>query len=334
MKQQKEKLNLKLLLGLIVPAAILMLVLVIAMKQNEEPKEDNVTGTIPIPEERPEVLPESKKSVYEQMKERQLKEMQERGEGNKVSESDFFALALGDEPSESEKKNQEDLARESAPVQEKKQESTPKRTTRSVKPVEVKEEPPVVVEVEKPVEEPQRRGGMGIVRAGRAEQPSTKEIVSEDVSMRYFAAIMEESMVIRNNSSVVFLLLEDLDLGDLVIKKNSYLFGKARMQNNVFDVQIEEVKNVDGRLIGVSDRSFYVYDEKYSRGLAHEGNLNEAVKEGMTEGAGDVTREYIGGTGAAALNAIDRTVSNITRKKEVTVSLSKGYKVYIKLDKK
>jgi hypothetical protein len=191
-----------------------------------------------------------------------------------------------------------------------------------------------VVVSEKPAEV--KRGGLGVVRANSGSDYSKpKDSNNSSVSSkRFFPVLLDESITIKNNSSVVFLLLEDLNLGELLIKKNSYLFGKAKNTGVVFDIQIEEIKNTDGKLIGVREKNIYIFDEKYSKGFAHEGKLNEAVNES----AGEVGSDAVGGirtndyTTGQALRTLDNTVGKLTKKKETTISLSKGYKVFIKME--
>ena len=143
---------------------------------------------------------------------------------------------------------------------------------------------------------------------------------------------MEEDTRIKNQSSVVFFLLEDLTLDGTVFKKNAILYGKAIENINVFDINIYQVMNTDGNVLSVN--GLIVYDEKYSRGLPYEGNLNESVREGASQTTNETSSAIsskIGTTGVGiAANAVDNTIKAMTRKKEPTISLYKGYKVFIK----
>jgi hypothetical protein len=91
--------------------------------------------------------------------------------------------------------------------------------------------------------------------------------------------MLEEDTKIKNQSSVVFFLLEDCTIDGSVFKKNSILYGKASEHGGVFDINIYQIMNTDGNIYSVN--GLLVFDEKYSRGLAYEGNLNESVREGM-----------------------------------------------------
>lgn len=178
------------------------------------------------------------------------------------------------------------------------------------------------------------RGGFGIVKSGsqsEAQQPTSQNEIGES---RFFSIMLEESIVIKNNTSVVFILLENVSIGGMTFNKNSYAFGKAKNSSSFFDIRIEQIQNTDGRIYNVTDKGLFVFDEKYSRGFPFEGKLNEAVKDGTLEGAGSIQT----GTGTTGLvqtgaQVADRVISKVTRKSEPTVSLEKGYRVYIKKER-
>jgi len=175
-------------------------------------------------------------------------------------------------------------------------------------------------------------GGFGIIVSDRSKSKNNSP-GSQAQNSDFTAAILEEDTKIKNHSSVVFFLLEDLAVDGTVFKKNAILYGKATESNNVFEINIYQVMNTDGNVLSVS--GLIVYDEKYSRGLPYEGNLNESIKEGMNqtsnETSSSVSSGIAAGTGVGiAANAVDNTIRAMTRKKEPTVNLYKGYKVFIK----
>ncbi len=330
MAQPNEKMNYKLLLMLIVPAVIVFGIFIYVNSKGSEQVQQS-TNEIPIPEATKDDVPTSKKTAYQELKERQLKELEAKGRGSQVESDDFMELATSDGVEEEKKEYQ-------APAEEVPEE--PKRSVRKRNPIKTeepveqpKEEVKVVVQ-EKPAEV--KRGGLGIVRSGNGSEGGSvaKSASASKEGKRYFPVILDESVTIKNNSSVVFLLLDDVNLGDVVVKKNSYLFGKARDNGVAFDVLIEEIKNTDGKVIGVKDRNIFIYDEKYSKGLAHEGKLNEAVNESAGESGSDAVGSIrtSNQTATQALRALDKTVGAIARKKETTISLSKGYKVFVKME--
>ena len=205
------------------------------------------------------------------------------------------------------------------------------------KPVTQKQEPPKAKEdTETKSEASQKKeedpGGFGIIVS---ERSSGKKSTSGSQAKNggFIAAILEEDTKIKNQSSVVFFLLEDLSIDGKVFKKNAILYGKASEYGNVFDINIYQIMNTDGVVSSVN--SLIVFDEKYSRGLAYEGNLNESVREGVgqttNETSSAISSGIAAGTGVGiAANAVDNTIRAMTRKKEPIISLYKGYRVFIK----
>jgi len=209
-----------------------------------------------------------------------------------------------------------------------------------VKEVKKEEKKEEVIEVKKEVVEEVKTkndpGGFGIVRSGGGTNYSKGN--SEGTigpEKEFYTVMLEEDTKVKNKTSVVFYLLEDSYIDGILIEKNSYLFGKAIENGNVFDIQISQVKTRSGKMISLKD--VFVYDEKFSRGLPFEGTVNESVKEGTNEGINDASstvtsRVSTSGLGVA-VNAIDKTINTMTRKSENSVSLMKGYKIYIKKEK-
>jgi hypothetical protein len=198
-------------------------------------------------------------------------------------------------------------------------------------PLKSKEEIKIETNSETPVVKNQDTGGFGIVVS---ERSGNRKIGAGPQAKNggFTAAMLEEDTRIKNQSSVVFFLLEDLTVDGTLFKKNAILYGKAIENNNVFDIKIYQIMNTDGNVSSVT--GLIVFDEKYSRGLPYEGNLNESVKEGMSQTTNETSSSIsskIGTTGVGiAANAVDNTIKAMTRKKEPTINLYKGYKVFIK----
>ena len=211
-------------------------------------------------------------------------------------------------------------------------ESEPVKSVRQKQePVKVKEEVLAETKSESITKKIEDTGGFGIVVSERSGNRKNST-GSQAKNGGFTAAMLEEDTRIKNQSSVVFFLLEDLTVDGTLFKKNAILYGKAIENNNVFDIKIYQVMNTDGNVSSVN--SLIVYDEKYSRGLPYEGNLNESVKEGMSQTTNETSSSIsskIGTTGVGiAANAVDNTIKAMTRKKEPTINLYKGYKVFIK----
>jgi len=199
-------------------------------------------------------------------------------------------------------------------------------------PIKVKEEILAETRSEAPQKKEEDTGGFGIIVS---ERSSGKNSTSGSLVKNggFTAAMLEEDTKIKNQSSVVFFLLEDLATDGKVFKKNAILYGKASEYGNVFDINIYQIMNTDGVVSSVN--SLIVFDEKYSRGLPYEGNLNESVREGVgqttNETSSAISSGIAAGTGVGiAANAVDNTIRAMTRKKEPIISLYKGYRVFIK----
>ena len=205
-----------------------------------------------------------------------------------------------------------------------------KPVTQKQEPTKAKEDTETKSEASQKKEEDP--GGFGIIVS---ERSSGKKSTSGSQAKNggFTAAMLEEDTKIKNQSSVVFFLLEDLSIDGKVFKKNAILYGKASEYGNVFDINIYQIMNTDGVVSSVN--SLIVFDEKYSRGLAYEGNLNESVREGVgqttNETSSAISSGIAAGTGVGiAANAVDNTIRAMTRKKEPIISLYKGYRVFIK----
>jgi hypothetical protein len=207
-----------------------------------------------------------------------------------------------------------------------------KPVTQKQYPIKAKEEILVETKSEAPQNKEEDPGGFGIIVS---ERSSGKKSTSGSQAKNggFTAAMLEEDTKIKNQSSVVFFLLEDLSIDGKVFKKNAILYGKASEYGNVFDINIYQIMNTDGVVSSIN--SLIVFDEKYSRGLPYEGNLNESVREGASQTTNEtssaISSGIAAGTGVGiAANAVDNTIRAMTRKKEPIISLYKGYRVFIK----
>ncbi|MHC1705798.1 MAG: conjugative transposon protein TraM [Tenuifilaceae bacterium] len=175
-------------------------------------------------------------------------------------------------------------------------------------------------------------GGFGIVESKKST--NTRSNTNQGRSAGFFSAMLEEDTQVKQGSSVVFFLLEDCTFNSIQFKKNSILYGKATVDGKTFDIHIFQIMSTDNTVYSMT--GLVVYDEKYSRGLTGEGTLNEAVRESANQTT-DETTTTLTNTGNVAANgvgiaakALNNTIKAITRKKEPTINLFKGYKVFIK----
>jgi hypothetical protein len=206
-----------------------------------------------------------------------------------------------------------------------------KPVRRKQEPVNVKEEVLPETKSESIPKKEEDTGGFGIVVSNRNSNNKNAS-TSQAKNGGFISAMLEEDTKIKNQSSVVFFLLEEMNVDGSVFKKNAILYGKALESGNVFDINIYQIMNTDGNVSSVT--GLIVFDEKYSRGLSYEGNLNESVREGVGQTTNETSSSIsskIGTTGVGiAANAVDNTIKAMTRKKEATINLYKGYKVFIK----
>jgi hypothetical protein len=207
-----------------------------------------------------------------------------------------------------------------------------RQTRQMQEPIEAKEDVQTETKSESPQKKEEDTGGFGIVVSDRSGSKKNSSN-SQTKNGGFIPAMLEEDTKIKNQSSVVFFLLEDCTIDGSVFKKNSILYGKASEHGGVFDINIYQILNTDGNILPVT--GLLVFDEKYSRGLAYEGSLNESVREGMgqttSEASSSLSSGIASGTGVGiAANAVDNTIKAMTRKKEASINLYKGYRVFIK----
>jgi hypothetical protein len=182
--------------------------------------------------------------------------------------------------------------------------------------------------IENPPSKP--KGGFGIVRSQNSEDNSKSLQNNSFNESKFFSVMLEESIEIKNNTSVVFIILEDIILNNITFYKNSIAFGKAKNSSSYFDISIYQIKNTDGKVYNVSEQMFFVFDEKYSRGFPFEGKLNESVKDGTAEGISSISPSVGGVAAQTSVNIAERVIDKVSRKSEPSISLEKGYRIYIK----
>lgn len=328
------KLDLKTIAIIVLPIATMALVYFLFFNSSNSPVEgtDKRKNNIPIPEVEKEEISNNKSDVYKEKLNR-IKEEENKRRRSTVSESDFYNLVGANQGEEKEKANDIPEPLEEAEI----------RVIKETSPKPVIEKRVVYVEKTEKVEEPRQtteptqtstRSGFGIVMGGN-QTTTEKASALPESNKGFISVILEESLEIKTGTSVVFICGEAFWHQGQKINKNALLFGKAHDAGSVFEIRIDQIKNTDGKIMAASN--LVVFDERYSRGLAHSGAMNKAVDDGMNEGVADITRDMTSATtrgtpGAVAINALDRTLSSMTRQKqrENSISLHKGYRVYVK----
>ena len=139
-------------------------------------------------------------------------------------------------------------------VVEKKDVNENERTLTVVKkqePIKAKEDVKTEIKSEAPHKKEEDTGGFGIVVSDRSGNKKSSSN-SQTKNGGFFSAMLEEDTKIKNQSSVVFFLLEDCTIDGSVFKKNSILYGKASEHGGVFDINIYQILNTDGNISPVT----------------------------------------------------------------------------------
>jgi hypothetical protein len=158
---------------------------------------------------------------------------------------------------------------------------------------------------------------------------------SKATQNNFYPAYFEEDTKIKDNSPVVLILRSDALLEGISFKKNATLYGYASDAGNYFDISITSVKNTDGKSYHVNN--LVIYNEKYGRGIAHEGKLDNSVKESADETANDLGANMPVSTSATeqvgvnvATRAVGRTIQNLSKARQPEISIRHGYKIFVK----
>ena len=150
----------------------------------------------------------------------------------------------------------------------------------------------------------------------------------------FIEAELEEDLVVKNNSALVFILNQDRKIGGILFKKQSYMYGQALNRDYYFDVKISFIKNAaDGKRYAVN---LILYDENMSRGIKYDNKVNQAAKSGMSNASDEAVNTATGLSNNVASGVVNSTVQGAKQaiKKEPQTNLDQGYKVYFKSVKK
>lgn len=179
-------------------------------------------------------------------------------------------------------------------------------------------------------------GGFGIVINNNIKKEESK--ITNDQGQNIISAYLEENIKVKDGTSLVFILAQESEIDGITLNKNAILFGKASDTGNIFDIAITQIKNTDGKLHAI--KNLYVYNERFSRGIIHTKGIDQAVKEGSNTAVNSNSSNlYSGGTITGtmaekgvnvAVNTVENTIKNLSKTKENSISLYKGYKVYLK----
>ena len=337
----KKPLDTKLLMIIIAPIAVLFLgYFMFFYHKGERPNvgayKDN-NNAIVIPNSKSDSADKSKSVAYDREKEKQ---QVEKRKSSSVSESDFFGMVdkMADKKNNTTENTENEASQKpvAEPVKEKvkvvyvTRQNTNKNFNSQQQPEKAQD---------KSNNSDDGSGNFGIYQS-KENISNTK---TNNVSIKndeFYPAYLEEDTKLKANSPVVFVLNCDVYLGGILYKKNSTLFGKVMDAGSYFDIKISNLRGTDGKTYNIK---FVVYNENYSRGIIHDGNLNKAVKESGNQTANDATSDLSSEASSAnvtntgteegirlASQAVSNTVQSLTRQSQPTINLYQGYKIYVK----
>jgi hypothetical protein len=148
----------------------------------------------------------------------------------------------------------------------------------------------------------------------------------------FIPAYLEEDTKITDKASVVFILDRNCICNSIPLNKNAILFGTVVNAGSRFDIFIHNVKNTDGTTYDFSN--VLVYNEKYGRGIVPEGTISKALKQSADQSANNATGDLGYSTNAGtnlAGQGLSNTVAAVTGSRTPSITLSQGYKVFIKV---
>jgi hypothetical protein len=185
----------------------------------------------------------------------------------------------------------------------------------------------VQIEPEPPKTKPTSTGGLGIYTAKKKNTTSSEAVAEQN---NFYPAYFDEDTKIKNNSPVVLILRSDATIDGISFKKNATFYGLVSDAGPYFDIQLTSCKNTDGKSYHLND--IVVYNEKYNRGIVHEGNLDKSVKESSTQSADNLTTTVSSASPiiGAATQTVSNTIKNLSQKRQPEISIRQGYKVFIK----
>lgn len=154
------------------------------------------------------------------------------------------------------------------------------------------------------------------------------------IDNNYSQAIFEEDTKIYNTKRVIIKLIDNARFNGKEFRKGSYCYATVSESGTIFDIKIHSIKSMDGNTYPV--KNLIIYDENYSRGIVNDNKVNQAVKEGAEETAYETTDNTVGSAGGTntLINIAGKAISNTTRavsnKRQNSIELRMGYKMYIK----
>ena len=319
------------------PALLIIVVLLIVKEKGREGGENPERRVTPLPEISADSRERTKSEIYAEEAARKRKE-RETGKSQKKNIDDLFKefeeKKKPDQPASFDTYSEQiEQDRNATAVEDKKPvpvaAPTKKVPAYSTKAVPEKKEDPITPLSEEKKETPYESSGMGVFVASPVQEKNpTGEngVGSKKISTGYFNAVLEQDCTVEHNGNVIFILSKDATIEGISHKKGSVLYGRAMQKNEGFDIIVYQIKSTDGNMYS---SNLVVFDENYNRGIRSQGALNQAARRNTEEavtGTMDVrtNRNLVD----AAVTAVSRTAAQ-SRNRDISVSLMKGYKVYL-----
>lgn len=128
---------------------------------------------------------------------------------------------------------------------------------------------------------------------------------SQNIGKNTIKACIHDNQTVMNGQSVRLRLLEALQVGNIIIPKNTHLTGIAKVQKERLDIDVESIE-YNGNIFSVE---LTVYDTDGQKGLATPTTLE---RQSITEGAANIGAG-LGSTFTINQNAGSAIVSDLTR---------------------
>lgn len=128
---------------------------------------------------------------------------------------------------------------------------------------------------------------------------------SQNIGKNTIKACIHDNQTVMNGQSVRLRLLEALQVGNIIIPKNTHLTGIAKVQQERLDIDVESIE-YNGNIFSVE---LTVYDTDGQKGLATPTTLE---RQSITEGAANIGAG-LGSTFSINQNAGSAIVSDLTR---------------------
>lgn len=128
---------------------------------------------------------------------------------------------------------------------------------------------------------------------------------SQNIGKNTIKACIHDNQTVMNGQNVRLRLLEALQVGNIIIPKNTHLTGIAKVQQERLDIDVESIE-YNGNIFSVE---LTVYDTDGQKGLATPTTLE---RQSITEGAANIGAG-LGSTFTINQNAGSAIVSDLTR---------------------